>query len=260
MVLHLYRTILFLFLFLLPSISTAQEMTSCIEIGRAVKPSTGVEGTYLLNTCDHAAFTFWCHDGTGDSACGTEKHFKRGRKMQPDERYFNKYSLPGNAAVHLGACMGTKRNVSFGKKDIKTYSCIKNDTSVFQSNDHPPTLECVDGRKLSYQWQKMYVRGGITVVKLKTKGQVSWVKVDTPDLNEFTSNDKGIVKNTFTNLICNEKTTKANFYERQKKNVLDKLNEKHNDRRTECLEALERSDECTKFLKPKHSGTSGVQG
>ena len=146
------------------SIAAAQEMTNCIKTARAVKPSTGIEGTYLLNTCDHPVFAFWCHEGTGGSACGPEEYFKRGRKMEPDERYFNKYSLPGNAAIHVGACSGTRRNLSVGGNGIGTYSCIKNDTAVLQPSDHT-YINCRDGRKLSYQWRRKYVRGDVTIVR-----------------------------------------------------------------------------------------------
>ena len=231
-------------------------MTSCIQTGKAVKPSTGIEGTYLFNTCDQAVFTFWCHDGTGDSACGTEKYFKRGRKMQPDERYFNKYSLPGNAAVHLGACNGTKRNVSFGESGANTYSCTNNDAHI---NDHI-YITCKNGRKLPYQWRKKYARGDSTIVRLESGGNIFWINLETADFNRFTANATAHAPTVFNNRLCDETTIEANIYEKFKKDAIDKLNKKHKEQRIECLEELSRTKECEDFLKPENSGSLGVRG
>lgn len=234
-------------------------MTSCIQTARAVKPSTGIEGTYLLNTCDRPVFAFWCHEGTGGSACGTEEYFKRGRKMEPDERYFNKYSLPANAAIHAGACSGTRRNVSFGGNGIGTYSCIKNDTPAVQPSDHT-YIHCKDGRKLPYQWRRKYVKGDVTIIRLETGGQISWINMDSADFEKFTAEENTPVPAVFNSRLCNEKMTATGTVKMLKNDAIDELNQQHKEQRIECLEALTRTKECDEFLKPKSSGSSGVRG
>ncbi len=257
MVVMLSRTLLVLTIFFLPSRLSAQEMTNCVQTGRAVKPSTGIEGTYLHNKCDQAVFMFWCHEGAGDSACGNKNYYKRGRKMEPDERYFNKYSLPGKAAVHLGACSGKKRHVIFGVNGIGTYACTNNDTPIIQPND-PVYIHCQDKRKLRYKWLLKYTKGAATIVRLETEGQISWLEVETRDFNNFIANN--VPPAIFSNYVCNEKPTKESALTGLKNAVMDELSDELNAKRIECLEALSPTKECSEFLKPESIGSLGVRG
>ena len=71
----------------------AQDVSHCIEI--ATNPATGRESPSAVNRCDHDVFMVWCHEGTGDSACDEVSYYRRGRVMDPGERYFNQFNLPG---------------------------------------------------------------------------------------------------------------------------------------------------------------------
>ena len=263
MLIQVLRGISLILFLCVSSIAVAQDMTSCIRVAQAVKPSTGEEGTFIENTCEQSVFVFWCHDGAGSSACGTEIYFKRGHKMQPNERYFNKYSLPTNTVVHTGACSGSKKNISFSADDTTLYSCIKNNAPIIQPSDHNYII-CQDKRKLPYQWRQKYRNGNIAIVRLETAGQVSWLKLNNPfdvqQYQKFENDRKAPPPDIFKSRICGEEIAEPGVIDDLKDIISDGLDNENNDILNECQTELLRSDKCTDFSNQMKNGGSGVQG
>jgi hypothetical protein len=246
MVVHIYRALLLIVTLLLPSLVIAQDdQSSCIKVLNDIKPSTGEIAAALQNTCDYPVYVFWCHDGKGDGACGSEQRFyNRGRKIEPDEQYFNKYNLPNDVKISMGACIG--RNISFGANGIGSYSCLGNDAPVIQPSDHTE-IGCNDGQKTPYKWRQKKVTDKVAIVRLTTANQHYWVNIKRAEYNAFIDDDA--VPAVFKARICNEKIETTSTYTKLKNELIGKINEKSHDERAACLDELWPSEECTKILK-----------
>ena len=213
----------------------------------------------LLNTCNMTVFMFWCHKGSGKSACGGEKFFQRGRKMEPGERYFNQYSVPSSVAIHTGACHGGRKTVSFGRDG--NYQCGQS-TVAHNGKTH---VIC-NKQPVPYRWQHKHTAGNNAIVRLTAADLVFWVKLPETDFQDFLGDTAALAPDIFKERICGTRAKGLGRYKKVKKTLLDKASDgairKNQQLHTRCMESLDPGPECDSILKPKpaHSGSSGVKG
>ena len=98
--------------FAAPSTGHAADAKSCIKIGPTV-PSSGRTSMQMRNVCSKKIIVSWCHSassfpGTKRSLCGAnlKKYFTHSTTLKSGEIKKNVYTLPGDAQVEFGACIG----------------------------------------------------------------------------------------------------------------------------------------------------------
>ena len=84
---------------------TVDKAEQCMQLGRTKDSQT------LKNTCRQPIVVIWCHDfdqkGYRMGLCGKGREFFRlNRQFEPGETYENNYSLPPEAGIRFGACLG----------------------------------------------------------------------------------------------------------------------------------------------------------
>jgi hypothetical protein len=111
-----------------PSTGHAEDAKSCIEIGPAV-PHSGRTSMQMRNLCSKKIIMSWCHSassfpGTKRSLCGAnlKKYFTHSTTLKRGEIKKNLYTLPGDAEVEFGACIGGYGKI-FGYDGKGGYRC-----------------------------------------------------------------------------------------------------------------------------------------
>jgi hypothetical protein len=93
------------------------DATSCILVKRVPAKGGMPETQSLTNTCNVEIGINWCHGpssagGTKTTECGyKDRYFQQFSSLKPGETYGNPYSMPGDARITFGACIGGQSKI-----------------------------------------------------------------------------------------------------------------------------------------------------
>lgn len=230
----------------------AQESGHCIRVVDAPHPVTGDLAKSLYNACDRVVFMVWCHEGKGSGGCGDPGQFKKGRKINPGERYFNQFSVPSDVQFHVGACAGEKRrNVTLSASGGYDYSC----TAAQQRVSTGDQVICGD-REVSYQWRLKHRNESEAFVRLAAEEGVHWVSLPVSEMTAFENGGK--VPQIFEARICGTVFEPKSDYRVKADEFLVKLSLEDRHKRQSCLEDLRPDPACAGILRNRNAG-SGIR-
>lgn len=135
---------LLLLAFLVTGQAFGADAASCIQLGTTAK------GQSMKNTCAEQIVIFWCHDldqkGYRSQVCGAgDWYYTLNSTLKPGATNDNPYSLPANAHISYGACVGDYKSYKYTDKKggylCKPPKGAANETSVMISTSSAPTEE-----------------------------------------------------------------------------------------------------------------------
>jgi len=218
----------------------SQDARQCIKAEPAERPSSGGTMMSLYNTCDKEVFVFWCHDGDGTGRCGGEQYYRKGRVIEPGERYFNKYSLPTGPAVHVGACNGRSRNTRRTVDGPAKYACES-------------VVACAGERDLRYDWRLKYSTNTHAIVRLEAGDIISWVKLTHEEFSAFKDSNGAEIAGR----LCatpDERNSVATL----RTYFINEVKRRAEERRKACLASKSEDSSCEIYRNPpppKQGGT-----
>lgn len=132
----------------------ATDAASCIQLGTTAK------GQSMKNTCAEQIVMFWCHDldqqGSRSQVCGAGNWFYTlSSTLKPGATNDNPYSLPANAHISYGACIGDYASYKYTDKQggylCKPPKGSSGDTATMISTSGAPTADeaCKRARQLA---------------------------------------------------------------------------------------------------------------
>jgi hypothetical protein len=122
----------------------ADDAASCVQLGKTAK------GQSMKNTCAEQIVIFWCHDqdqkGYRSGVCGKgDRYYTLNSTFKPGETNDNQYSLPANAHISYGACVGDYKSYKYTDKKggylCKPPKGAASETSAMINTASAPTEE-----------------------------------------------------------------------------------------------------------------------
>jgi len=116
----------------------------CVRLARDDK----VKAQTLTNTCSEKIEIAWCHvgskeKGTQHGVCGEDKYFRKHRTLDPGKSENNRFSLPLDAQIHFGACIGSYYTLKT-EGNSGHYTCRPPKAAKAEAEKHEPSpLESV---------------------------------------------------------------------------------------------------------------------
>ena len=113
---------------------------NCVRLTRDEKSKSQT----LTNTCSEKIEVAWCHigsneKGTKDSACGGEKYFRQHKTLEPGKSVSNRFSLPLDAQVYFGACIGGYSSLR-PEGNAGQYTCRPPKEGKTEEKKKPPSV------------------------------------------------------------------------------------------------------------------------
>lgn len=112
----------------------------CVRLGRDDR----AKAQTLTNICSEKIEVAWCHTeskekGTQLGVCGEDKYFRKHKTLDPGKSENNRLSLPLDAQIHFGACIGGYYSL---KTDGNTghYTCRPPKAAKAEAEKHEPSF------------------------------------------------------------------------------------------------------------------------
>lgn len=144
---------------------------------------------YLENTCNTDMYVFWCQDGSGkskDAICGTKKkYYRQFWIVKPGQKKFNKFTIPPDARVKVGACQSSP--LYKGQKSVKkfypdgTYECAVNGVKALAKNEI--AIPCTEEKTKYFQIQGVFGPKKNVLKVLDLKNGVKYT-INTRNMND----------------------------------------------------------------------------
>lgn len=112
----------------------------CVRIARDDK----AKAQTLTNTCSQKIEVAWCHTGskekgTQHGVCGEDKYFRKHKTLDPGKSENNRFSLPLDAQIHFGACIGGYYTLK-AEGNAGRYTCRTPKETKAEAEKHEPTM------------------------------------------------------------------------------------------------------------------------
>lgn len=232
----------------MPFLAYGQDVKHCIKVEMAIKPTTGERANSIVNTCDREVYLFWCHEGKGSGACAQKKYYQRARKMKPNERFFNKYSVPPDVAIHTGACLGRKKHVRFDTEGAG-YQC-KDTAANGQTNQNQAVIKCGNEQK-SVGWRVLNQKTDTALIKLVYGDRTDTHTISSDELSALKKGDH----TKLSDYVCAQKIEAADPYRTFRNDVIKKLETEAGKLGPDCAGPFRRDRRECEDVAPRNGGS-----
>jgi len=112
----------------------------CVRLARDDK----AKAQTITNTCSEKIEIVWCHTGSKEKgthnwACGEDKYFRQHRTLDPGKIEKNRFSLPLDAQIHFGACIGNYYTL-MTDGNTGHYTCRPSKAAKTEAEKHEPSF------------------------------------------------------------------------------------------------------------------------